>query len=65
MPKVDRPWQPGDVIVSPLGRRRVVLDPPLTSRGKLRMQSESGAYVTAWWRDHLPQGHYREVEPEP
>lgn len=43
-------YKPGDVILTPRNDRLIVLDPPRTSRGKLRLRSErSGAIRTTWW----------------
>lgn len=57
-------FRPGDVIIDRVGtvqvrngkpvtrkgyeRRWIVLDPPYTTQGKLRVQSERGAELTVW-----------------
>lgn len=66
--KLDAPLRPGDVVVRRFkngGEHRwVVLDPPLTPRGKVRLRTldngrpvPSGADHTAWWRYDLPAGY--------
>lgn len=61
-------FQPGDVIRRTVKRsgavvRYTVLDPPRTSRGKLRMSGPNGGYMTTWWDlDRLPK-NYRLEDP--
>lgn len=44
-------FSPGMKIESFYGRISIytVLNPPRTSRGKLRLEGPKGGYVTTWW----------------
>lgn len=59
-------YKPGDVIehwnaARTVTKRYVVMDPPRTSRGKLRLRTPSGGYMTTWWdKGRLPK-RYEDV----
>jgi hypothetical protein len=64
------PYEPGDIIVrrdaaGKISARFVVMDPPHSTHGKLRLlREQQGTEMRTWWTpDWLPRRHERLARP--